>query len=88
MTRRSTGLPTLVVICRPCHDAGKGTKLAEFDLGPDGPSQTHHTLGQWSDDDAELSLRCPRCKHRPQPVTQEHIAKALAAVAGKLTIYL
>jgi hypothetical protein len=86
--KRSTGLPTLVVMCRPCHDAEKGTVLAEFDLAASGPSQTHHTIGQWSGDGAVVRLRCPRCRHRPRPVTREQILKALGGSGGKETIYL
>jgi hypothetical protein len=86
--KRSTGLPTLVIMCAPCHAAGKERKLAEFDLGPDGPSQTHHTVGAWSgpDGDDKVHLRCP-CGHGRQ-VPRQQILEALAAITGKSTIYL
>jgi len=87
--KRSTGLPTLVIMCRPCHGAGKRRKLAEFDLGPDGPSQTHYTIGRWSggpDSDAQVNLAC-RCGHA-RPVTRKDIVQALRSLDGKSTIYL
>jgi hypothetical protein len=74
-------------MCRPCHGAGKRSKLAEFDLGPDGPAQTHHTVGQWSDGDSEVNLRCPRCRHE-RPLLTESILEALGAITGKTTAYL
>lgn len=84
--RRSTGLPTAVIMCEPCHRAGKERKLAEFDLGPDGPSQTHHTLGQWNDDDTKVHLRCPS-GHDAQ-ITAGWILETLRTAGGKTTIYL
>jgi len=85
--RRSTGLPTLVIMCRPCHGAGRRSKLAEFDLGPDGPSQTHHTIGRWDDDATRVSLRCPRCGHERTLLTAD-ITGALAAITGKSLAYV
>jgi len=89
--RHSTGLPTLIVMCRPCRDVDRpGRKLAELDLGPDGPSQTHHTIGQWSgpDGDDKLHLGCPACGHAPRPIRRQRITQALAAITGKSTVYL
>jgi hypothetical protein len=82
--RRSTGLPTLVVKCATCRER----KLAEFDLGPGGPSQTHHTVGAWSgpDSDDKVHLRCP-CGHGRQ-VPRQQILGELATVSGEKTIYL
>ncbi len=84
--KRSTGLPTLVIMCAPCQAAGKRRKLAEFDLGWDGPSQTHHTLGQWNDDDTKVHLRC-EYGHDPQ-VSRQWILETLGSLDGKATIYL
>ena len=82
--RRSTELPTLIVKCAACRKR----KLAEFDLGPDGPSQTHHTVGAWSgpDGDDKVHLRCP-CGHGHQ-VPRQQVTDALAAITGTKVIYL
>jgi hypothetical protein len=82
--KRSTGLPTLVVKCADCRER----KLAEFDLGPDGPSQTGHTVGAWSGPDAndKVHLRCP-CGHGRQ-VSRQQVTDALATISGRTVIYL
>jgi hypothetical protein len=82
--RQSTDLPTLVVKCADCRER----KLAEFDLGPDGPSQRHHTVGAWSgpDGDDRVHLRCP-CGH-PRTLTRQEITAALATISGRTVIYL
>jgi hypothetical protein len=84
--KRFTGLPTLVIMCRPCHGAGKRRKLAEFDLGPDGPSQTHYTLGRWNNTDTQVNVACA-CGHA-RTLTREDILRALTRIDGKSTIYL
>jgi hypothetical protein len=84
MRHRNTGLPTLIVMCAAC----RARKLAEFDLGPDGPSQTHHTIGAWSgpDGNGKVHLRCP-CGHGRQVPVQQ-ITGALATITGVKRIYL
>jgi hypothetical protein len=88
--KRSTGLPTIIVMCRPCRDNGKHSNLAEFDLGPDGPSQGPHTLGRWTgaEPDDRVHLRCRRCGHAPRPLPRRWILDALDTVTGKSVVYL
>jgi hypothetical protein len=76
-------------MCRPCSDAGRGRKLAEFDLAPSGPAQTHHTLGRWTgtEPDDRVHLRCP-CGHEPRPLGRRAIIETLNAITGKSVIYL
>jgi hypothetical protein len=78
--RRHTGLPTVVIVCGPCLLRGKQRKLAEFDLGPDGPSQTSPTVGAWTtspDGTDKVHLVCG-CKHHVER-TREWVLTALAS---------